>query len=317
MRERRRTMTHYVLITAAKNEDAFIEGVLKSVLAQTLPPQEWVIVSDGSTDRTDDIVRLYQQGHPFIKLRQRPAGAKRDFASKAFALNEAYQALNSTGFEYVAILDADVTLPADYYEAVIRKFLDNPRLGVAGGRVVDFYGGSRHVVLHPDHSVRGPVQMFRRACFEQIGGLIPLEYGAEDSAAEHMARMRGWEVQAFADVEALHHRRTGTAEATPARASFRAGMAEYEMGNHWLYEFAKCIGRFREQPYILAGLMRGLGYAWAAMAARERKVPAELVCYLRTRQRRRLRDQALGRICRIAGLPSRGGQPSARDEHQP
>src|SRR5438876_1085457 len=131
----------YVLVTAAKNEEAFVGQALQSVVDQTRLPRIWVIVSDGSTDRTDEVVIDFARRYDFIRLIRLADQGARLFSSQAFACNIGYDSVKHTEFDFVGFLDADITLDADYYEKVIERFNADPRLGVAAGQVVEYRSG--------------------------------------------------------------------------------------------------------------------------------------------------------------------------------
>ena len=124
--------SNYVLITPARNEAQFIELTLKSVIAQTVQPLKWVIVSDGSIDGTDDIVRKYATENPWIELLRMPERTERHFAGKVHAFNAGYGRLKTLEFEIVGNLDADVSFEPEHFEFLIEKMAENPQLGVVG-----------------------------------------------------------------------------------------------------------------------------------------------------------------------------------------
>src|SRR5438876_1964302 len=132
--------TNYVLITAARNEEAYIRKTLEAVVTQTRPPRTWFIVSDGSTDRTDEFVRDFARRFDFIELLHLGRSETRSFSSKAFALNTAYQEIRHIESDFVGILDADVSIPCDYYEELLARFEVDPRMGLAGGVIVEASG---------------------------------------------------------------------------------------------------------------------------------------------------------------------------------
>jgi GT2 family glycosyltransferase len=200
--------SNYVLITSAKNEDKFISILIQSVINQSILPRKWLIVDDDSNDSTRDIVNSYARTYSYIELLSAQRDGPRSFASKAYAINLAYKSLSEEPFDYIGILDADVTFESEYYERILKKFCDNPRLGIAGGGFYDIYDGRKRKIIPSSYNVRGAVQLFRRECFEAIGGYKPLKYGGLDSVACISARMYEWEVQSFDELTVLHHRHT-------------------------------------------------------------------------------------------------------------
>ncbi|MCU0405872.1 MAG: glycosyltransferase family 2 protein, partial [Ignavibacteriaceae bacterium] len=217
----------YVLITAAKNEELYIEKTILSILNQTIIPEKWVIVSDGSTDRTNNIVEQYCNKYIFIDFIALSPNKERNFGSKVNALNKALKKLEGMEFDFIGNLDADVTLDKSYYEKVFRKFQSNPKLGIAGGIILDCVGEKELPQNISLNSVAGAIQVFRKECFDKIGNYIPFKYGGEDAYMEIMARMLGWDVQTLAELKVLHHRPTGTGMGSLSKANLRSGKMFY------------------------------------------------------------------------------------------
>lgn len=281
-------MLTYALVTAARNEAQFIDQTIQSMIDQTLRPQRWIIVSDGSTDETDEIVSRYAKIHNWIELLRAHPDSQRNFGSKAKAVMAGYGRLAELEFDCVGNLDADITFEPDYYQRVLEKFEQNPNLGLAGGFRMDKCGGQFVPVKCATNSVGGPYQLFRRACFDKIGGYMSLKYGGIDAVAEISARMNGWEVRSFPELVAHHHRCTGTAGRSIWAAGFRAGTRDYLIGYHPLFETARCLGRLSERPYVIYSLIVLSGYFWAAIQRKKRPVPQKFVNFLQSEQLNRL-----------------------------
>jgi len=278
----------YILITAAKNEEDYIEKTIQSVIAQSVLPQKWVIVSDGSTDRTEEIVNKYATHYDFIQLVSTDAGEQRNFGSKARAITAGYERVKSIYHDYVGILDADVSFSPTYYESVIRKFVENTKLGIAGGILFDRHKEKYIKQRTSTHwSVSGPIQMFRRECFEQIGGYVPVR-GGVDAVAEVMARMKDWEVIAFPEIHVFHHRPTGAEKGSKHAIWFNQGVEDYLLGYHFAFVPVRCILRVIERPYLLGSLFMLCGYCWYWIRRPRRQVSSEFVQYLRREQLKRL-----------------------------
>src|SRR5271166_6123582 len=216
------TLPTYVLITPAHNEAAFIELTLRSVTAQTVLPLKWVIVSDGSTDGTDDIVSNYLASYPWVELIRLPERHERHFAGKVNAFNAGWAAVRTLPYDIIGNLDADVSFDADYFEFLLRKFAENPGLGVGG---TPFKEGSfqyDYRFTSVEH-VSGACQLFRRECFQEIGGYVPIKTGGVDLVAVLTARMNGWQTRTFLEKTCTHHRTMGTAKHGALRAAFNGG----------------------------------------------------------------------------------------------
>ncbi len=299
-------MIDYVVLTAARNEEEYIEHTLSSVINQTVKPLRWVIVSDGSTDRTDEIVQSYAAEYAFIELIRTDGDRERNFGSKAKAIAAAYESVCQLEHSVVAILDADISFAPDYYQLLLPRFEEDPKLGVGGGTVRDLHKGNFSTSrMSTDWSVRGPIQMFRRECFDQIGGYRTLRYGGVDAVAETMARMYGWRVRTFPVVFADHHRPTGTESQSKLKALFRLGCQNFVNGYHPLFMLGRCLARLSHRPYILNGLLLGAGYSWAALTGQTKEVPPDVIRFLRSEQVSRLLVP-----WRQQSLPKSQGQPS-------
>ena len=280
--------TTYILITAARNEEAYIEETIKCVISQTILPEKWVIVSDGSKDRTDDIVKRYEDNYDFIQLLHVDSNCNRNFASKVGAIRTGAEQLKGIEYSFIGNLDADISPELDYYERILARFEGNPKLGIAGGIVYDKDKNSFRKQFASANSVAGAIQMFRRECYEEIGGLTPLDVGGEDAIAEVKARMRGWQTRSFSDLKVLHHRRAGTAFRNILSARFNGGIIQYSLGYHWLFALAYAFYRIVEKPYLLGSIAILCGFCWANLQKRKRSVSDEFVKYLRQEQLYRL-----------------------------
>lgn len=279
----------YVLITAAWNEEGYIEDTIKSVLAQTVLPKKWVIVSDGSTDQTDEIVKKYAVSHDFIKFIRRKSKIGAGFASKVYALNLGYEALKDLTYDFIGHLDADISFNREYYEKVLAKFRQNPALGLAGGFIFEQRNGKfQSRLFNSNQSVAGSIQLFRQSCYESIGGFIPLEAGGEDSFAEVMVRMQGWKVEAFPELSVFHHKPSKTARGL-LKDSRRQGVVDYCLGSHPLFVIGKCVRRIRERPFFVVAIMRMAGFLGCYWRGKKREVSIPFIEYLRREQLERIK----------------------------
>ena len=284
----------YVLITAARNEEAFLENTIRSVIAQSRKPLKWVIVSDGSTDRTDAIVRSYALQHDWMELLRMPEHRDRQFAAKAHCFNAGYERVKNLNFDVVGNLDADITFDPDYYEFLLGRFVEMGNLGVAGTPFVeDFDRPEKHAYAHASANlehVSGACQMFRRACFEAVGGYLPIRGGGIDWLAVTTARMKGWKTRTFCERICFHHRKMGTAGRGRLMARFRHGEEDYYVGGHPLWELLRGAFQMREKPYVFGGFFLIAGYFWLWGRRLESPIPAELRAFHRKEQMDRLRE---------------------------
>jgi glycosyltransferase involved in cell wall biosynthesis len=296
----------YVLVTPARNEGLLIELTIRSVIAQTILPLRWIIVSDGSTDNTDDIVRRYAREYDWIELKRLPERPRRDFAGKAGAFNAGYSRLTTlssqaaTSWDFIANLDADISFGPDYFEFLLHKFSANPRLGVAGTPFVEDRNRiDKHSYAHPFANsvhVSGACQMFRRQCFEEVGGYAPLKTGAIDWVAVTTARMKGWETRTFNEKVCFHHRQLGVGSGSPGKLPtwFHYGRKAYLVGGHPLWEYSRGLFRMGQRPFIFGGLCFIAGYTCAALTRSKRAVSQDLIRFHRAEQMTRLRRVLAG-----------------------
>lgn len=271
----------YVLVTPARNEEALIEQTIQSVIRQTVLPTKWVIVNDGSTDRTAEIVRRYLGDHPWMELIDMPVHRDRSFAAKAHSFNAGYKRLQDARFDVIGNLDSDITFEADYIEFLLEKFAEDPRLGVTGTTFKETGYDSSTNSFEGENHVAGGCQMFRRECFEGVGGYVPTKIGV-DWIAVTTARMQGWTTRSYREKSFFHHRMLGTAEKGPLRASYLYGEKDYRMGWHPLWQLFRVVYRIRHSP--LEGLAIGLGYSMAFLKRTERPISRELIRFHRREQ---------------------------------
>jgi poly-beta-1,6-N-acetyl-D-glucosamine synthase len=280
----------YLLITPAKNEESHIGSLIESVVAQTVLPQKWVIVDDSSTDQTSAIANSYASRYEFIEVIRAGTEKDRNFSSKARAFRVGYERVLDVPHCFVGNLDADVTFDADYFEKLLHNFQQAPSLGVAGGLILEKIRGRYQAQQTSLNSVAGAVQLFRRKCFEDIGGYQELRSGGIDSLAEIMARMRGWDVRTFEDLHVLHHRQVTTGSGHVLATRFRQGSNHYVMGYGLLFQLASSAARLTEQPVLIGSIGTLAGYAFAAFQRKPAQVSTEVREYLRSEQRMRLRS---------------------------
>jgi glycosyltransferase involved in cell wall biosynthesis len=286
----------YVLITPARNEEEFIEATIQSVIAQTVLPKRWVIVSDGSTDRTDLIVQKYMSGRDWMELVHLPERQERSFAAKVRVFNAGYTRVEPLSFDVIGNLDADITFDKDYFAFLLEKFAAMPALGVAGTHYIEGgFHSYRDSYINVAH-VNGGVQLFRRACFENVGGYVPIKGGGIDWVAVTTARMRGWTTYSFGERTFNHHRKIGTAESNELMSLFTYGKKDYALGGHPFWEIARGTFQMAKRPYIVGGLLVLFGYFWCWITRYQRPVSDELMRFHRKEQLERLKQLLLGRL---------------------
>ncbi len=288
----------YVLVTPARNEQDFIGKTLRSMVAQTVLPKKWVIVSDGSTDRTDEIVAEFARNHDWIELVRMPEHRDRQFAAKVHSFNAGYKQLAGLSYQIIGNVDADISFDPDYFEYLLDRFKENERLGVTG---TPFVEGETLVYDHgfiDQNHVSGACQLFRRECFEQIGGYTPIKGGGIDWAAVTSARMMGWQTRTFTDKLFHHHRKMGTGNSSFLMSRYRHGQKDYYLGGHPLWQLFRSSFQMTRRPYFIGGLFLMLGYLSGFVTRMDRPLSRELMQFHRAEQMARLRSMlmsALGR----------------------
>jgi glycosyltransferase involved in cell wall biosynthesis len=283
------TLPSYVLITPARNEAKFIELTLKAVVAQTARPLKWVIVSDGSTDGTDDIVREYVSRYTWIELVRMRERKERHFAGKVDAFNAGLARVTHLKYDVIGNLDGDVSFAEDYFDFIMRRFAENPRLGVAGTPFLE--GSIRYDYRFTSiQHVSGQCQLFRRACFEDIGGYIPRQVGGIDLVAVITARMNHWQTRTFLEKTYVHHRPMSTATQRGLMVPLKGGRTDYILGNHPVWQFCRCLYQMTRRPFLLGGSLRLAGFVWAMVTRVEKEVPSDFVRFRRREQMQRLRE---------------------------
>lgn len=288
----------YILITAARNEAAFIEATIRSVLVQTARPLKWVIVSDGSTDGTDEIVAKYAADYPWIDLMRTPVRRERSFGGKAHAVNAAYASTQGLSFQVVAILDADISISEDHFTYLLSRLMEDSNLGIVGAPFQEASGETYDYRFVSIEHVSGACQVFRRKCFEDINGYIPLPVGGVDHVAVISARMKGWKTRTFTQLVCRHHRKMGTAEHGTCAGWFRTGIKDYTIGGHPLWELVRVVLQVFHKPLIVRGVALGAGYFSAMVRRVKRPVPSDVQAFHRQEQMRRLK--------RLLGVTSAG-----------
>lgn len=276
-------MKHVAIIPAC-NEASYIHRSLKTLLQQTVPPDRIIVVDDGSTDATPDIVHQLAVEHPSIRLLPGPGDKTRGYRV-VDVFNVGYNYICDLPFEFISKLDADILFPPHYYERLFCVFDADPSIAVAGGALYERIHGRLTRLRTPRDHVLGAVKTYRREVFDGMGGFVPvLGWDIVDLVK---VRTLGYRSQVVDDLSVTHLRRHGAATGI-LRGNVRMGRAAYIIGSHPLFAMARSIYRMLEPPYILGGAALGLGYIDAWLNATERLDDPELVSAVRSEQLYRL-----------------------------
>ncbi len=283
----------FVLVTAARDEAAFIEATIQSVVAQTALPMRWVIVSDGSTDGTDEIVKRYCARYSWMELQRINRRGGRNFAGKAKAFNMGLASLAALPYEVVICLDADVVCEPRHFAYLLGELSADPRLGLIGTPSIDPAQEMYDYRYTSIEEVSGTCQMFRRACVEAIGGYVASPGGNIDTIACVTARLKGWKTRTFTGMILRHQRSMGTAERSPLREQFNRGSRDYIVGNSALWELFRAGYQMTKKPRLIRGMALAVGFLWAALRRTPRPVSNEFITFRRREQMERLKRTLL------------------------
>jgi poly-beta-1,6-N-acetyl-D-glucosamine synthase len=239
----------YVIVSPVRDEEANLERTIESVISQTVQPTEWVIVNDGSTDETGEIADRYARQYPWIKVCHRTnRGFRKAGGGVVDAFNDGYRLMESNDWDFVVKLDGDLSFVPEYFEACFRAFEREPKMGIAGGTIYNVIGGQAILEACPAFHVRGATKIYRRECWDAIGGFWPAP--GWDTMDEVKAQMLGWSTRTLPDLQVLHHRPTGKNDGTWG-AGFKNGRANYICGYHPLFMVLKCAKRLIQRPYLI------------------------------------------------------------------
>ena len=279
-------MTKYVIITPARDEESNIQKTILAVASQSVRPAQWIIVNDGSRDGTAAIVDHAAQSYPWITVVHRSdRGFRQAGGGVIAAFYEGYSRLNVADWDFIVKLDADLNFTPDYFERCFDKFEKDPRLGIGGGGIYHDTPQGLQLEQNPAFHVRGATKIYRRECWEQLGGL--LKAPGWDTIDEVRANMLGWSTRTFSELKVSHSRYTGAADGA-WKDSVKNGFANYVTGYHPAFMFVKCLRRLAARPYFVgaAGLAWGFikGYFKRAQQAED----PVFISYVRSQQMRRL-----------------------------
>lgn len=278
-------MFKYIVITSVKDEGKNIEKTIVSIVNQTILPQEWVIVNDGSSDDTKSIIVNYAKKYRWIKLVDRRDS--REYELGARIVENIYIGLQHviSAYDYLVKLDGDLSFEKDYFEYLSIKFEANPRLGMASGQSYVLENNELIWEDTPEDHVKGLMTTYRRSCFNDIGGLI--RSLGWDTVDELSARMKGWDTRSFKEQKIIHHRRLGSKMGI-LKGNRRHGYIAYIIGSHPLYVLFRCIYRIFEKPYVSGSLAYMQGYLNGFIRKEKRVVSKEMQEFRRKEQLEKL-----------------------------
>lgn len=278
--------TQYVIVSPVRDEEKFIAGTVRSVLEQTVRAAEWIIVDDGSADRTGEILDGYAAEHSWIQVVHRAnRGFRKSGGGVVEAFNDGYRNLTATDWDFIVKLDGDLTFAPDYFEKCFDQFRQDPQLGIGGGTIYHMLDGKEQIEEVPKFHVRGATKIYKRDCWKAIGGLWIAP--GWDTIDEVKANMLGWTSRSFLEIQLHHQRPTGTAESR-WKDLVKCGRARYVSGYHPLFMASSCLVRLFRKPFLVgsAGLL--YGYVTGYLNHLPQVDDPAFIRYLRDQQLRRL-----------------------------
>jgi len=286
MNEQNRNSIRYVIISPVRDEEKFIEGTIRSVLEQTTRPSEWVIVNDGSTDRTGQIIDEYANRYTWIRgVHRQNRGYRKAGGGVVDAFNDGYRTLICKDWDFIVKLDGDLTFKPDYFERCLVEFECDAKLGVGGGVICHIIDGAKRLERNPTFHVRGATKIYRRQCWDAIGGFWPAP--GWDTIDEVKANRLGWTSRSFASLHLVHYRLTGTANGIWAGA-VKDGRSDYVCGYHPLFMLSKCVVRLFHRPYLIGSVGSLCGFLSGYLKRIPQFDDLETIKYLRRQQMNRL-----------------------------
>ncbi len=273
-------------MTPCRDEANYARRTLDSVTQQTVPPSLWIIVDDGSKDATPQILREYAHRFPYIRVVTRSDRGDRKLGGGVIdAFYSGYETINPDDFDYVCKLDLDLDLPRGYFEALMRRMEQEPRIGTASGKPYFTDGGGRSVSERcGDENSVGMVKFYRTECFKQIGGFVrELMWDGIDC---HRCRMLGWIAVSWDDpaINFEHLRPMGTSHKNWWTGRVRHGFGQYFMGTGPAYMLASAVSRVSHPPVVVGATAMLWGYLKAMLTRKPRYGDAEFRRFLRRYQ---------------------------------
>ena len=263
--------TDYILISPVKDEELYIEQTLESVINQTIKPSKWIIVDDGSSDRTPEIIDSYRKRFDWIEVLRIDRDTARQPGSPIVnAFNRGYHLVKDSDFDFVVKLDCDLRFASDYFEELLQKFEKDPRLGIASGIYLEDHGRGWNAVEMPSYHTAGACKFMRKECFSQIGGFVVAK--GWDTVDEIRAQMKGWRTRHFKELTMYHLKNEGSGIGF-LKTNAMHGEIFYMTGGSKLFFFAKVLHRiFAGRPVLMGGIMLSYGYLKPFLKRKQRLV---------------------------------------------
>lgn len=272
----------YLLITPCRDEAIYLKATISSVASQTIAPAKWIIVDDGSSDDTPQLLNEAARTYPFIEVIRRERHSERSVGPGVIhAFNAGLRATSLDHFDFVCKLDADLEFGTQYFEKLIAAFEKDAWLGTLSGKTfLRDEWGEREERIGNENS-HGAAKFYRVDCFRDIGGFVPhLGWDAIDG---HTCRMRGWKAASIhdPDLKIIHLRRMGSSHISFWTGRLRWGRLKHFIGSAWWYVLASSVSRMFERPYMVSGVAIFAGYLQAAFRGTNKFDDADVRCFIR------------------------------------
>lgn len=291
----------YVLISPCRNEATYMRQTLDSVIAQSIRPTKWVIVDDGSTDETPQILAEYASRYDWIEIVTRTDRGRRAVGPGVIdAFYSGYESISPDEYNYLCKLDLDLRLPPRYFEILMQRMVMNPRIATCSGKAYIEEGDLLMNERHGDETSLGMTKFYRVSCFKAIGGFV--REVMWDGIDCHRCRMMGWIACSWDEPELrfVHLRPMGSSQDSIYTGRMRHGYGQYFMGTSLAFMFASAIYRLNEKPYVLGSLAILWGWISSALRGKSRYNDLEFRRFLRKYQMRAL---LIGKKRAIRNLP--------------
>jgi glycosyltransferase involved in cell wall biosynthesis len=275
----------YVLISPCRNEAQYMRQTLDAVVGQSVLPAKWVIVDDGSSDATPQILAEYAARYPWIEtVTRNDRGHRAVGPGVVDAFYSGYAVINPHEYEFVCKLDLDLRLPPQYFEILMQRMAADPRIATCSGKAYVEENGVLIPERHGDDTSLGMTKFYRVTCFEAIGGFV--REVMWDGIDNHQCRMRGWVACSWdePDLRFVHLRPMGSSQDSIYTGRMRHGYGQYFMGTGFWFMAASALSRVTQKPYVLGSVAMLWGWVKAALQRKRRYENPEFRRFLRRYQ---------------------------------
>jgi len=277
----------YAIVTPVKDEEKFLPITADSILKQTIQPQKWIIINDGSTDQTRDIINDLVIKYQWIQGVNNLAGdqeLKRRIGGQA-VIHLGLEKLNIQDNHFIVRMDSDVQFKSDFFYSIFKKFEKNPKLGIASGVCYIKEGSKEIEEKHPRFHTRGPLKIYKSECYIEINGLDKEE--GWDTIDEIKANMLGWTTKSYPDLKVIHLRKTQSASGV-LKGYRNLGSTAYYIGYHPVFMLLRCIYKMLSKPYLIGGIHMFFGFIYGYFTKQKRFDDIRIIRYMRKQQVNRL-----------------------------